>query len=106
MQPEFEYGPFTRGAFIALICLTPLFAILAPAYLIHYFLFLVFLGFGLRPVLVRTGLYAAWQAFEMTVEKKWNRKFLEKRRMEIERKQRDEKYRKSRYRDPRLPKNW
>lgn len=105
-RPEFEYGPLARGAFIALASCAPVFAMLAPAYLPHYFGFLVFLLFGLRPLLVVTGLHSGWNRLEMAVVERWDRKFVAKRRREIETKTRVEQYKRSRVRDPRLPKNW
>ena len=105
-EPEFRFGPLSKGAFIAMMCITPVVPLLNRDWFLPYLLILVFLGFALRPVLVRTGLYELWNRCESGFYERWDRKFLHKRRMDIERKARDEKLRKSRYRDPRLPKNW
>jgi hypothetical protein len=106
MEPEFQFGPLSRGVYIALISTAALVPLIAPEYFFHYVLFLAFLGFGLRIFLVKTGLYNLWNSFGAMVHKIWDRKYLEKRAADINRKVELEKYRKSRYRDPKLPKKW
>lgn len=106
MRQEFEFGPITRGAYIALISVAALLPLVAPQYFVHYIVFLVFLGFGLRPFLVKTGLFNLWNSIGAAVQSKWDRKYLEKRARDIDTKTELEKYRKSRAKDPRLPKKW
>ena len=103
---DFEFGPLSRGTYIALIALTALVPQLAPHYFLHYIALLLFLGVGLRFCLIRSGLYHYWGSLETAVIGRWDKKYLAKRTAEIERKQRDEIYRKSHVRDPKLPKNW
>jgi hypothetical protein len=106
MTPEFEYGPVAKGIFIALVCITPVILLLDYSYFFYYLLFLFFLGFGLRPFLVKSGLYALWHNMAGGAQEKWDKGYLEKRAEEIDRQQEKEKFRRSRYRDPKLPKNW
>ena len=106
MEPEFEFGPISRGIYIALICITAVIPLFAPEYFLRYVIFLAFLGFGLRTFLVKTGLYNLWNNVGGILLGKWDRKYLEKRASDIDRGLELEKYRKSRYRDPRLPKKW
>ena len=101
-----DFAPVATGAYIALIVALVPVALAFPQWALHYILFLLFLGLGLRMVLERTGLYRLWISLETWLANRWNRKFLARRNAETDRKLRDEKYRKSRVRDPRLPKNW
>lgn len=105
-EHEFEYGAIAKGMYIALICITPVIPFLNPDWFLYYLGLLAFLGFCLRFVLETSGLHHMWTSVEGALLDKWDRKFLRKRRMQIDRQLRDEKYRKSRHRDPRLPKNW
>jgi hypothetical protein len=103
---KFEYGPLSIGTFLALVSVTVLIGLYYPAWVIRYVLFLLFLAFGLRPLLEMTGLLEECQSVLQSIHEKRNKKYVEQKRAEVDRKIRDEKYRKSRYRDPRLPKNW
>ena len=106
MSNELEFGPVARGVYIALISVAPIVPLVAPGYFLHYVIFLVFLGFGLRTFLVKTGLFNLWNSIGASLRSKWDNKYLEKRAREIDTKIELEKYRKSRVRDPKLPKNW
>ncbi|NND66139.1 MAG: hypothetical protein HKN19_01010 [Halioglobus sp.] len=106
MTREFEYGPLAKGLYIALFCVSVPLLLLYPQYIVRYLVFLVVLGFGLRPFLVWSGLFGLWRRTLGAAERKWDEKHLADRRTQIERKQASEKYRRSRHRDPRLPKNW
>jgi len=106
MRPEFEYGPLAKGAFIALASVTPVVLFIDYTYFIPYLAFLLFLGLLLRPLLVKSGLYALWNKLGIGVQSKWDEKYLERRAKEIDKNVEMEKYRRSRVRDPRLPKNW
>jgi hypothetical protein len=103
---KFEYGPLAVGIFMALVAVIAPVGMYFPEWQLYYLLFLFFLGFGLRPVLEVTGLLAVCESVLESLRERWNRKFVEQKRRQVDRKVRDEKYRKSRYRDPRLPKNW
>lgn len=105
-EREFEFGPLSRGTYIALISLLPLVPFVKEGLVLHYIAFLVALGFGTRPLLERTGLYRTWTTIEGNLMERWDNKYLARRRREIDRKVRDDSCRKSRYRDPKLPKNW
>lgn len=105
MNQHFEFGPTARGIYIALISVASLVPLVSPTYFIHYVIFLIFVGFGLGPFFVKTGLFGLWNNICTRVREKWDRKYLAKRASEIDRRVELEKYRKSRYRDPRLPKN-
>ena len=107
-EQDFQYGPVARGLYIAMIGLLPLVGILAPGRFMAYAGLLLFLGFGLRPLLEVTGLYRLLIATGLAVQERMDRKFLAQRRREIDRRLRDERYRQSRARDrdPRLPKRW
>lgn len=105
-EREFEYGVFARGAYTAMIGVLPVVVLFAPAYALYYLGLLLFLGFGLRYVLEITGLHNSLTGIGLVAQERMERKFLEKRRREIDLKQRDEKYRKSHRKDSRLPKNW
>ena len=106
MEPEFEFGPLSKGIYIALISITALIPFISLEYFFHYVAFLVFLGLGLRPFLVKTGLYNVWNNIGAAIQSRWDRKYLDKRAADIDREVEIEKYKKSRYRDPRLPKKW
>lgn len=105
-EPDFEYGPASKGAYIALIALIPLIPVAFPQYTVSYVVFVLFLGFGLRPLLHLSGAYALWNTFRVRAIDQWDRKFLLRRRAQIDRALRDDRYRKSRVRDPRLPRRW
>ena len=105
-EREFEFGPISKGVFIALFSILPVMPAIYPDAFFYYLLFLLCIGFGTRIFLVRTGLYTFWCSIEGGLMNKWDKKFLRKRGIEIDRKLRDEKYRKSRHRDPKLPRNW
>lgn len=106
MKDRLEYGPVPRGIYTALLAITPAVLILRPDVAMHYVLFLLFLGFGLRIVLEKSGLYRLWNDMGAGAQRRWDRKFMEERAREIEREEARKKYHRSRYRDPKLPKNW
>ena len=106
MQREFEYGPVSQGIFLALVCVTPLLLFINPAYMAPYLLFLLFLGLCLRPLLVWTGLHKLWSSTGADIQQGMDRKFVERRRAEIDVQAKLKRFRQSRYRDPRLPRNW
>ena len=103
---KFKYGPLAIGIYVALISLLVVIMAAFPNLFIYYIFLLIFLGIGLRPLLEKTGIYAFYQTLRTRLVEKLDRKFLAKRKMEIDRKRRDQKYRNKRTKDPRLPKNW
>ena len=105
-EHKFEYGPVSKGIYMALIAFGLVVPYIYPDKTVHYFFFIVFLGLGLRPLLEITGLHSLFQAINDSIFGKSKRRKLEQRRREIDLKLRNEKYKKSRFRDSRLPKNW
>lgn len=103
---KFEYGPLPVGIFMALVAVIVPIGMYYPDWIFRYLMFLLFLGLGLRPLLVMTGMLSVSQSLLQSLEEKRNKKFVEQKRREVELKMQLEKYRKSRYRDPRLPKDW
>ena len=62
-QSSFEYGVIARGIFTAMIWLVVLITFTSPVLLIIYLPFLLFVGLGLKPLLIKTGLASQYQAF-------------------------------------------
>lgn len=106
MNREIEYGPISNGIFIALVTVSPIVLMLNREYFLYYIFLLIFLGFGLRTFLIKTGLYRLWNSICDGAIRKWDEKHLQKRARKIDRGVELEQFRKSRYRDPKLPKNW
>lgn len=103
---QFEYSPLLQGAYRGLLWAAlpiPLFGI---DLFVVYVAILLFLGFGLRPLLERTGLYRLLSHYLVVFEEKTSKRYLEKRAAEIDRKARDDKHRKRRLKHPDLPRNW
>ncbi|MDM3872514.1 hypothetical protein QSV34_14270 [Porticoccus sp. W117] len=105
-EQKFEYGPISRGCYVALLWLTVFFAFTDPKKLPAHIGVLLFLGLGLRPLLECTGLCDLWQQFRGAVNDRRYRKISQKKRVEVERKDRNKRYKRARFKDPRLPKNW
>ncbi len=106
MRKNLVSGLNSTGLFIALLWLTVLVGVLFPAMLIVYIPFVVFLSIGLRPLVQTTGFTSLYETMVVTLVEKHDRKYLKKRRSEIDRKLRDKKYHGVRRKNPRLPKNW
>jgi len=60
---DFEYSTITIGIYKALLWLTILIALGNTSFLIIYISFLLFLGLGLKPILIKTGLAGKYQAY-------------------------------------------
>jgi len=105
-EHKFEYGPLSRGIYIALLWLMVLTATVFPELLVWHILLVLFLGLGLRPLREKSGLYDLYTHVTVSIAERWNRRFVETRRREIERKRRRKMYRRFGNDDPRLPKNW
>ena len=102
----FEWGPLAKGTYMMLLSVTVLVAIAFPQHLYWYIPMIIFMGVGLKTVLVRSGL-ARHLSFllDRAEEARWS-KITRRRRMEIERQERDKRYRHRHKQDSRLPKNW
>ncbi len=105
-ERKFEYGPIFSGVYTALLPLAALVALIWPEWILAYLGLLLFLGFGLRPLLEWSGLLERYSDMEATLEESMHRKYVDKKRRQIERTERDKKYKYSHHRDPRLPPNW
>jgi hypothetical protein len=105
-ERKFSYGPLFTGVFLALVSVIPVVMLAFPEYIFHYLSLLLLLAIGLRAVIERTGLYEVYQHVRSAIAERLDRKFVARRRAEIEREIQAEKRKKSRYQDPKLPKNW
>jgi len=102
VEDQFEYGPVARGIFYGLVSLTILVGLLGTGPLLFYILFLQFLAMGLKPFLIKTGLY---QIYMKVADRRW-RKITAQRCMEVENEKRKAKYKYRRRNDDSLPRNW
>ena len=107
----FKYGTLARAIFIGLIGLTPLWWVIAKPTAIFglmalHVCLLLFLAFGLKPLLLKSGLYQRYsEARHRVGEKRWQR-LTEQRRAEVEAAKRRTQIKHSRTRHADLPKNW
>jgi hypothetical protein len=102
----FEYGLIARTIFIVLCWLTVLIGFTAPILLPWHIGLLLFLAFGLKPLLLKTGLYHGWLRFLVRSEKVRYAKFDAEAAERVERRRRDDKLRKARKQSSDLPPNW
>ena len=109
-EPEFQYGPVAKAIYIALLWFTVVFAFIPDyAHLLFYYIpFLIFLGIGLRPLLVHTGLYRHFSQLNHKLDEARYAELSDKRRKEIEKADRIARYKNQhqRHRDKDLPPNW
>jgi len=103
---QFEYGPISRGIYLALIPAIALTLFFSWEIFGYYLLLLLFLGIGLKPLLLKTGIHALFQHTTESAYERLHKKHAEKLHLEVERKIRDNKYRGGYRKDSRLPKNW
>jgi hypothetical protein len=103
---QFEYGPVLKGTFLGISSIAVVVGLYFPDLFYYYILVLLFLGLGLRPLLEKTGLYENYCGMLFMLQEKLDKKWVAKRRAELDRKARDERLRHSRVKDPRLPRNW
>lgn len=103
---KIKFGFISRGIFQGLCALGVLVAFCFPEILVHYLVLIVFLGFGLKPLIEKSKLHAILEAFGERIEERRYKSITAKRRKEISLEQHNEKYRRKRTKDPRLPKNW
>jgi len=71
---SFEYGPLAVGSYIALLWLTLVVVVINPFLLMVYVPLLLFLGLGLKPFLIKTGLAEKYQAFSAMRKERQNSK--------------------------------
>jgi hypothetical protein len=62
-ESSFEYGALAIGIYKAMLWLVILITFTVPILLIYYVPLLFFLGLGLRPFLISTGLHQRYQFF-------------------------------------------
>lgn len=62
-KSTFEYGAFAKGTYTAMLWFTLVVLVINPFLLMAYCPLLLFLGLGLKPLLIQTGLAAKYQAF-------------------------------------------
>ena len=106
MNEGFEYGLLARSLFVCLLWLTAVIGFVAPNLLPWQIGLLLFLGIGLKPLLIRTGLHARWLHFLFRVDEARHAEFDAEAGREVERKRRDDRYRKARRLSKELPPNW
>jgi hypothetical protein len=104
--PAYEYGPVSRGIYIALIWLTLPVMFLGLKQFIAYAVFLIFLTFALRPLLEVSGLIGVYQSLVSARRDRINKRLSTKRFIEIDKRERILKHKRSRIKDPSLPRNW
>lgn len=106
MDGDFQYGLVARAIFVALLWLTALLGFVAPEWLPWHLALLLFLGLGLKPLLIRTGLRRRWLQLMATRQQRVNRPHHERAARQVDRRRRDDKLRKARRSDPSLPPRW
>lgn len=73
-EESFEWGALARGLYVAMLWLIWIFVFTAPSYLMYYVPLLLFLGLGLRPILIKTGLFNAYQGYLAKRDERINQK--------------------------------
>lgn len=106
MDDKFEFGFIAQGIFKAICAMGIFVAIIAPEKIAHYMALILFLGFGLKPLIKITKLHTIVETLGERISEHRYRGITERRKNEITRKEHNEKYRRKRTKDPRLPKNW
>jgi hypothetical protein len=66
-KQHFEYGPVAQGIYRAMLYVVILIPFVFPKYFFHYVVFVLFIGLGLRPLLIKTGLYRLFQILQVKV---------------------------------------
>lgn len=106
MRNTFKYGPLAIAIYQALLWLTILVGLFATDYIVHYVGFLLFLGLGLKPLLVHTGLYRLVEGFLGERQAAEDERLYKQRSFEIDRKERSKRLKMRREKDKSLPKHW
>lgn len=73
-KSTFEYAPLAKGTYTAMLWFTLVVLAINPFLLIAYMALLLFLGLGLKPFLIKTGLAAKYQALSAKRMERLNRK--------------------------------
>ena len=105
-ESKFEFGPISRGIYIALICATILVPAINYKWFLAYAAFLFFLGFGLKPFMEYSGIYDFYIHLKCLAYEKLDKNWLAKRRKEVDLQEQKKRYKNLRVKDPRLPRNW
>lgn len=105
-EKKFEYGAISTGIYTALLWMTLLVSYVNPNWIPYYIIFVLFLGFGLRPLIEHTGAFELYQSIRAALTAKQLRKRHEEVNKQLDRKMRDDKLRRRRKKDPRLPPRW
>jgi hypothetical protein len=103
---DFEYGIVPRAIFIGLCWITVLLGFTEPNWLPWHIALLLFLGLGLKPLLLKTGLYHGWLRFLVKVDEARHLESDAANRARVERKRRDTRLRKARRTSSDLPPGW
>jgi len=74
MHRNFEYGPIARGIYTVMLWCVWIFVFTAPIYLVYYIPLLIFLGIGLKPFLIQTGLASLYRAIDAKRTDQYNEK--------------------------------
>jgi|TARA_R110002072_G_C7852608_1_gene525807 hypothetical protein len=85
MEPEFEFGPFSIGIYVALIFITALIPFISSKYLFLYILCLAILGFVVGMFLVKKDLYNFWNNVGAVLQTVWDWNYLEKPASKVDR---------------------
>ncbi len=105
-ESEFEWGPIARGLYLGMIATAVFADVVFGDYAMHYILFVVYCGIGLRQTLIVTGLYTFWTSLMGRVgDKSWE-SHTAKRRREVEVQAEVRRIKKSREARDKLPSNW
>ena len=103
---DFKFGTLATGTYKALLWIGLLIPWAFPGYFFHYVGAMLFLGLGLKPILVRTGLHLHFSSILHAAENKRLENFHQERLREIEQKERNKQLKSKRIKDPELPPNW
>ncbi|WP_206485613.1 hypothetical protein [Thalassotalea sp. G2M2-11] len=71
-RENFEYGPLARGIFIVMLWGVWIFVFVAPFYLVYYVPLLLFVGLGLKPFLIKTGMFSVYQNYLLKRDERIN----------------------------------
>lgn len=103
---DFQFGFVARSIYVALLWGIILVSWVWPDWLNYYIVFVIFLGIGLRPLLIWTGLSTLWEHYFQGRSDLSDKKSLAQRDLAMRRDAQRERIKHARKRDPRLPKNW
>ncbi len=103
---RFEYSFWAKASFTGLFFASPAVFFVLPEYALYYLGLLIFLGLGLRPILVRLGIDVFFSNLQGRIEEKNWQPITEQRRREVEAAAEVKRIKSSHVRDPRLPPNW